>query len=229
MDKSTVTLLDALMGHHPHGDFSANANISEFLSEADIAKIQSNVEEACKSLLAALCIDTSNDHNTKETAKRMAKMYVKEVFSGRYEAMPKLTDFPNAKSLDEVYTLGPIAIRSACSHHLVPIIGQMWIGILPSEKVVGISKFVRLARWIMSRPHIQEEAAVMMADAIEKAINPKGLAIVIKAQHMCMTWRGVQEAETSMVNSIVRGKMRDDASLRKEFFDIIKGQGFTND
>lgn len=161
-----------------------------------------------------MIIDTANDHNTKETARRVAKMYVDEVFKGRYHPMPKVTDFPNAKELDEIYTL-PITVRSACSHHFVPIVGQAWIGIVPSDRVIGISKFNRIVDWVMSRPHIQEEAAIMVADTIEDLIKPKGLAFVIKAQHMCMTWRGVKEPETKMVNSIVRGSFRQDPSMKK--------------
>jgi GTP cyclohydrolase I len=140
--------------------------------------------------------------------------------------MPKVTDFPNAKELDEIYTLGPITVRSACSHHFVPIVGQAWIGIVPSDRVIGISKFNRIVDWVMSRPHIQEEAAIMVADTIENLIKPKGLAFVIKAQHMCMTWRGVKEPETKMVNSIVRGSFRSDPSMKKEFFDLIRAHGF---
>lgn len=218
---------NSLRAMFPKADLSANANIENLLRPADVERIQRDTETACQKLLEALCIDTTSDHNTRGTAKRLAKMYVQEVFAGRYTQKPEMTDFPNAKNLGEVYTLGPIAVRSACSHHLVPIIGQLWIGILPSKKVIGISKFVRLARWVMSRPHIQEEAAVMLADEIEAAVNPRGLAIVIKAQHMCMTWRGVQESNTSMVNTIVRGEISTNETMRKEFFETIKGQGFT--
>jgi GTP cyclohydrolase I len=149
-------------------------------------------------------------------------MYLKEVFAGRYDAQPKITDFPNAKSLDQVYTLGPITVRSACSHHMVPITGRCWIGILPSDRVIGISKFVRLANWVLARPQIQEEATVQLADIIEELIKPKGLAVVIEATHQCMTWRGVKESETKMNTSVMRGAFRDEAETRAEFFRLIK-------
>lgn len=207
-------------------NFFANDSISEFVSEPERQLLKAEVEEKIQGLLESLIIDTDNDHNTNETAKRVAKMYIDEVFRGRYHDMPTVTDFPNAKELDEIYTLGPISVRSACSHHLVPIIGHAWIGIMPSDRVIGISKFNRVVDWIMSRPHIQEEAAVMVADEIERLIAPKGLAFVIKAQHMCMTWRGVREPETSMVNSIVRGCFKDQPHLKKEFMDMIRSQGF---
>ena len=205
-----------------NGSFHANDNISKYLQAGEIEHLQAEVEEKVKSLLQALVIDTENDHNTQETAKRIAKMYLKEVFAGRYDAQPKITDFPNAKSLDQVYTLGPITVRSACSHHMVPITGRCWIGILPSDRVIGISKFVRLANWVLARPQIQEEATVQLADIIEDLIKPKGLAVVIEATHQCMTWRGVKESETKMNTSVMRGAFREESETRAEFFRLIK-------
>jgi GTP cyclohydrolase I len=206
--------------------FLANDSISHHISDIEREELKKEIEGKLQGVFDSLIIDTANDHNTKETARRVAKMYVDEVFKGRYHPMPKVTDFPNAKELDEIYTLGPITVRSACSHHFVPIVGQAWIGIVPSDRVIGISKFNRIVDWVMSRPHIQEEAAIMVADTIENLIKPKGLAFVIKAQHMCMTWRGVKEPETKMVNSIVRGSFRSDPSMKKEFFDLIRAHGF---
>jgi GTP cyclohydrolase I len=206
--------------------FFANDTIAHHISEIEREDLKKEIEGKLQGVFDSLIIDTANDHNTKETARRVAKMYVDEVFKGRYHPMPKVTDFPNAKELDEIYTLGPITVRSACSHHFVPIVGQAWIGIVPSDRVIGISKFNRIVDWVMSRPHIQEEAAIMVADTIEDLIKPKGLAFVIKAQHMCMTWRGVKEPETKMVNSIVRGSFRQDPSMKKEFFDLIRAHGF---
>lgn len=206
--------------------FFANDNISDYISEDEMLLLQEEVEENMSVLLRSLIIDVDNDHNTRGTAKRVAKMYLQEVFKGRYLARPQITDFPNAKHLDEIYTLGPITIRSACSHHLVEIEGQCWVGIVPSERVIGISKFSRLVDWICSRPHIQEEMVIMLADEIESLISPIGLGIVIKAKHHCMTWRGVKETSNTMVNSVVRGSFRENVSMKKEFFDLIQGQGF---
>lgn len=206
--------------------FFANDNISQYLEDGDLEKIQSDVEVAMQGVLDALLIDTTNDHNTIETAKRVAKMYVREVFKGRYLPRPAVTDFPNAKRLDEMYTVGPITVRSACSHHLVPIMGHAWIGVIPGERVIGLSKFNRLTEWVMSRPHIQEEAAVMLADEIEGLIKPKGLAVVIRAAHQCMTWRGVRETDTSMTTSVMRGLLMENEKARNEFLMTIRGQGF---
>lgn len=204
----------------------ANDNIAEGLDEKDLDRVRRNVEKAVDKLLTALLIDTENDHNTKDTAKRVAKMYVDEVFKGRYYAQPKITDFPNAKDLDQVYTVGPITVRSACSHHLVPITGHAWIGIIPSDRVIGISKFNRLTDWVMSRPQIQEEATVQLADLIEKLIKPKGMAVVVKATHQCMTWRGVKDNGVSMTTSVMRGSFREDEKARNEFLNLISSQGF---
>ncbi len=206
--------------------FFANDTIAHHMSDTEREELKKEIEGKLQGVFNSLIIDTDNDHNTHDTARRVAKMYVDEVFKGRYHPMPKVTDFPNAKELDEIYTLGPITVRSACSHHFVPIVGQAWIGIVPSDRVIGISKFNRIVDWVMSRPHIQEEAAIMVADTIEDLIKPKGLAFVIKAQHMCMSWRGVKEPDTKMVNSIVRGVFRQDASMKKEFFDLIRAHGF---
>ena len=208
--------------------YFANDMIAHHMSDVEREELKKEIEVKMQGVFDSLIIDTANDHNTKETARRVAKMYVDEVFKGRYHPMPKVTDFPNAKELDEIYTLGPITVRSTCSHHFVPIVGQAWIGIVPSDRVIGISKFNRVVDWVMSRPHIQEEAAIMVADTIENLIKPKGLAFVIKAQHMCMTWRGVKESDTKMVNSIVRGSFRNDPYMKKEFFDLIRAHGFSD-
>jgi GTP cyclohydrolase I len=206
--------------------FAANDNIAAHLRPGELNELQSEVEGRVQDLLDALVVDTVNDHNTRETAGRVARMYLREVFKGRYLPPPKVTDFPNAKHMDEIYTVGPIAVRSACSHHLVPITGQCWVGVKPSDRVIGLSKFNRLVEWVMARPQIQEEAAIMLADTIEELIDPQGLAVVIKAQHQCMTWRGVRDNETKMVTSVMRGFFREDAKARQELMEILRGQGF---
>jgi len=201
--------------------FHANDNIGDWIMDGELMALQKEVEADLERMLQSLVIDTENDHNTQETAKRVAKMYLKEVFKGRYERMPTITDFPNAKNLDQIYTIGPITVRSACSHHLVPIMGKAWIGVLPSDRVIGISKFVRLVEWIMARPQIQEESTVQVADLVESLIEPRGLAVIVEAQHECMTWRGVRETETKMTTSIMRGVFLNDASAKNEFLRLI--------
>lgn len=203
--------------------FTANDSIASQLSVPQKAAILAEVTKAVESMLYALVIDTKKDHNTKGTALRIAKMYVQEVFKGRYELPPAITEFPNAKNLDELYITGPITIRSTCSHHFAPIIGKCWIGIVPTDKVIGLSKFNRLVDWIASRPQIQEELVMQIADEIETRIRPAGLAVVIKAQHMCMTWRGVKEdVGATMTTSVMRGTMKSSHELRSEFLSLIK-------
>ena len=204
--------------------FHANDNISKYILPGELETLEKEVATRVRELLKTLLIDVDNDHNTKETAERVSRMYINEVFKGRYHPQPKVTSFPNDKNLDEIYTLRPISGRSACSHHMVPILGDCWIGIKPGEKVIGISKFARGADWVFSRPHIQEEAVMILADEIEKLCEPKGLAILIKAQHYCMKWRGIKEPHTSMINSVVRGDFRHDPSLKQEFFELVKQQ-----
>lgn len=204
--------------------FLANDNISAFLHEGELDLLESEVADKVRDLLRSLVIDIENDHNTEETAERVARMYLREVFKGRYLPQPKIASFPNVKQLDEIYTVGPISVRSACSHHLVPILGSCWIGIKPGQRVIGLSKFSRVADWVFSRPHIQEEAVLILADEIERLCEPQGLAILLKAQHYCMKWRGVKEPQASMINSVVRGDFRHDPSLKAEFFELVKQQ-----
>ena len=181
------------------------------------------VELKMKTVLDSLVIDTQNDHNTNNTARRVAKMYLQEVFNGRYVAAPTITEFPNAEHLNELMIVGPITVRSACSHHLCPVIGQVYIGLMPNEhtNVIGLSKFARLAEWIMARPQIQEEAVVQLADLIQEKTQPDGLAIVMEASHFCMGWRGIKDTESKMINSVMRGVFLKDPNLRREFLTLI--------
>ena len=204
-----------------------NDNISDIVTEKDVTKIERNVEKRFQKVLDALLIDTTNDHNTQETAKRVAKMLVREVFAGRYEPKPRVTSFPNANQYDELYVTGPIKIRSTCAHHFQPIVGNAWIGVFPGKNVIGLSKFNRLVDWIASRPQIQEEMTVQIADLIETETQAEGIAVVVKAEHMCLTHRGVKEHESDMTTSIVRGSLREEETQKREFFNLLKGmKGF---
>jgi len=150
-------------------------------------------------------------------------MYVNEVFRGRYVASPPVTEFPNAESLNELMIVGPIKVRSACSHHFCPIMGRLWIGVMPNEhsNLIGLSKYSRLAEWIMSRPQIQEEAITQMAELLMDKVRPDGLAVVMEADHFCMHWRGVKDDSTMMVNSVMRGSFLKDHTLRSEFLSLL--------
>ena len=204
--------------------FHANDNIAEFIhSDTEREALHKEVESRVQALLESLVIDTVNDHNTQETARRVAKMYINEVFKGRYIEAPPITEFPNAEHLNELMIVGPITVRSACSHHFCPVIGQVWIGVMPNEhtNVIGLSKYARLAEWIMGRPQIQEEAVVQLADLIQSKTQPDGLAIVMEASHYCMGWRGVKDLDSKMINSVMRGVFLKDPNLRREFLALI--------
>jgi len=206
--------------------FHANDNIAEFIQPGELELLLDEVEGKMKGVLDSLVIDTENDHNTNDTARRVAKMYLNEVFAGRYKAAPPITEFPNAEHLNELMIVGPITVRSACSHHFCPIIGKLWVGVLPNEhtNVIGLSKYARLAEWIMSRPQIQEEAVVQLAALIIEKTRPDGLALVIEAEHFCMAWRGVKELDSRMINSVMRGVFLKDPNLRREFLSLIRGR-----
>jgi GTP cyclohydrolase I len=203
--------------------FHSNDNIADFIQPGELEKLLDEVEQKMQGVLESLVIDVEGDHNTGNTARRVAKMYLNEVFKGRYVQAPSITEFPNAEHLNELMIVGPITVRSACSHHFCPVIGRIWIGVMPNEhtNVIGLSKYARLAEWVMGRPQIQEEAVVQLADLIMEKTQPDGLAIVMEASHYCMAWRGVKDMDSKMINSVMRGVFLKDAALRREFLALI--------
>jgi GTP cyclohydrolase IA len=207
--------------------FHANDNIAAFVEPGELDALLEEVQTKFKSVLESLVIDTDGDHNTQETARRVAKMYLTEVFRGRYAAEPKVTEFPNVEALNELMIVGPITVRSACSHHFCPIMGRLWIGLMPNEhsNLIGLSKYSRLAEWVMSRPQIQEEAITQLADLLLEKVRPDGLAIVMEADHHCMHWRGVKDNASKMINSVMRGSFLKDHTLRREFLSLLNLKG----
>ena len=203
--------------------YHANDNIAGYIEPGEMDELKAEVEAKMQEVLRALVIDTDSDHNTNDTARRVAKMFLTEVFHGRYVPMPPVTEFPNAERLNELMIVGPVKVRSACSHHLCPIMGKVWIGLLPNEhsNLIGLSKYARICDWIMSRPQIQEEAVTMLANELQSRVKPDGLAIVMEADHFCMHWRGVKDVESKMINSVMRGSFLRDANLRREFLALI--------
>ena len=206
--------------------FHANDNIAAFIRDDELPLLQDEVAERMQALLESLVIDTESDHNTQDTARRVAKMYLNEVFAGRYRAAPDMTEFPNVEKLNELLVVGPITVRSACSHHFCPIMGRLWVGVLPNadSNLIGLSKYARLADWIMSRPQIQEEAVKTLADELERRLAPDGLAVIMKADHFCMHWRGVKD-ESRMTSSVMRGAFLRNSSLRRELLSLIADMG----
>jgi GTP cyclohydrolase IA len=203
--------------------FHANDNISEFIEPGELEELTKEVATKMSAVLESLVIDLEHDHNTRETARRVAKMYVNEVFRGRFAPIPDVTEFPNASHLNELMIMGPVTVRSACSHHLCPIMGRLWIGVMPNQQsnLIGLSKYSRLVEWIMSRPQIQEEAILQLADLLVERVSPDGLAVVMEADHFCMHWRGVKDNASKMTNSVMRGVFLDNGALRREFLSLI--------
>ena len=207
--------------------FYANDNISAFIEPGEMDALVKEVCDKMTGVLESLVIDIEHDHNTRETARRVAKMYVTEVFKGRYLPLPKVTEFPNAEHLNELMIMGPVTVRSACSHHLCPIMGRLWIGVMPNKDsdLIGLSKYSRIADWIMSRPQIQEEAIILLADQLVGMVKPDGLAVVMEADHFCMHWRGVKDNASKMTNSVMRGVFLENGALRREFLSLISLKG----
>lgn len=165
-----------------------------------------------------------NDPNSMNTPHRLAKMWVNELFAGRFEPAPKITVFPNRKQVDELIISRNITVMSVCSHHWQPISGTCAIGYIPGDYVLGLSKLSRIVEWFSRRGQIQEELGEQIADFIEDIIKPKALGVVIESKHYCMIARGVNESEekASMVTSVMRGSLRDELPLRNEFLTLIR-------
>mgnify|MGYP001424669832 CR=1 FL=1 len=201
--------------------FKANDNISEFMRVGYQDLLVDEVAEKMQEVLKALVIDVENDHNTQETARRVAKMFVLELFKGRYEKPPRVTSFPNVTSYDQLYVTGPITVRSTCAHHFQNIRGKCYIGVYPGKKVIGLSKFNRIVDWIASRPQIQEEMTMQIANEIKAVTEAEGIAVLMRAEHACCTHRGVKEHESDMTTSVMLGMFREQFSLKQEFLSIV--------
>ena len=207
--------------------FHSNDNISDFIEPGDVDALLDELTGKFQGVLDTLVIDTENDHNTQDTARRVAKMFICETFSGRYRPRPKVTSFPNM-GYKSLYTTGPISIRSTCAHHFQNIVGKCWVGVVPQDKVIGLSKFNRLVHHICERPQIQEEMTTQIAEALKEYAETDNIAVVVKAEHHCMTMRGVREHESDMTTAIMLGAFEKDPALKKEFYDIclsMKGHG----
>jgi GTP cyclohydrolase I len=171
-------------------------------------------------LFDILQIDHQNDHNTRDTPRRVAKMYVEEIMNGRYCEAPAITEFENVANFESMIVTGPIAVRSTCAHHLMPIYGEAFIGILPSPtgRIIGLSKYDRIVNYFASRLQIQEELVLQVANYLVEKTAPLGVAVRISAVHMCKTQRGVKSSTQSrMVTTSYLGAFQTDAALKAEF------------
>jgi GTP cyclohydrolase I len=205
--------------------FWAGDNISEFISESEKADLIVEVTDKFEAVLQSLLIDTENDPNSKGTAKRLAKMYLNEIMSGRYDAPPDCTAFPNDS--DERYE-GMLVVRSElksmCSHHHQPVSGTAYIGIIAAQKLIGLSKYSRIAQWCALRGTLQEELCNDIAKEIEKATGSENIAVYIQAVHGCCENRGIMAHSSLTQTTVLKGSFKSDTGTKKEFFDNINLQ-----
>lgn len=190
------------------------------LDPAEKAQMIESAAKKLEELFAILQLDTRNDHNMQETPIRVARMLVEDLMYGRYNAPPAVTEFENVERYDQLLVTGPIEVRSTCAHHLMPIVGQAFIGVLPSPdgKIIGLSKYDRIVHYFAARLQIQEELVAQIGKFIMEATQPRGLAIRISAVHLCRTHRGVRASlDSRMINSAFYGEFLTDSNLKAAF------------
>jgi len=205
--------------------FWAGDNISDYVNESDTAKLIEEATTAFEGVLDALLIDRENDPNSKGTARRLAKMYFQEIMAGRYDPAPDATAFPN-DSADRYEGMLVVRseLRSMCSHHHQPVSGVAYIGIIAANKLIGLSKYTRIAQWCARRGTLQEELCNDIAREIMKATDSKDVAVYIQATHGCCENRGIMAHSSLTQTTVLKGRFIDDQSTKKEFFDNIKLQ-----
>ena len=205
--------------------FWAGDNISDYVKEEDLPKLVDEATEAFEKVLDALLIDRENDPNSKGTARRLAKMYFNEIMEGRYSEPPDATAFPNdsADRYDGMLVVRS-ELKSMCSHHHQPVSGVAYIGILAAQKLIGLSKYTRIAQWCARRGTLQEELCNDIAREIQKATDSENVAVYIQAVHGCCENRGIMAHSSLTQTTVLRGAFKDDAGTKKEFFDNIKLQ-----
>lgn len=205
--------------------FWAGDNISDYLKEGDKEKLINEAAEAFELVLDRLLIDRENDPNSQGTAKRLAKMYFDELMTGRYDPTPNATAFPN--DTEGAYD-GMLVVRSelksVCSHHHQPVTGVAYIGIIAGSKLIGLSKYTRIAQWCARRGTLQEELCMDIAREIEFATGSKDVAVYIQATHGCCENRGIMAHSSLTQTTVLRGAFKDDPATKKEFFDNVKLQ-----
>lgn len=199
------------------------ANSNQILQPHEKEKIISELTSKFYDILKIMKFDVDTDQQIIDTPKRIAKSWVNDLFKGCYTKQPNLTVFDNDNDIDSMVFVGPVDIKSTCGHHFIPFTGVAYIAYIPNKKICGISKLARITDWFMRRPQIQEELTKQIADFIEENLLPKGVAVFIKAQHMCMTMRGVEQSNSWMKTSDLRGCFLNEPETRQEFFNMVKG------
>jgi len=205
--------------------FWAGDNISDYLEEDDKEILIREATVAFEQVLDTLLIDRKNDPNSQGTARRLAKMYYNEIMAGRYESAPDATAFPNdTQDRYEGMLVVRSELRSMCSHHHQPVSGVAYIGIIAAQKLIGLSKYTRIAQWCARRGTLQEELCNDIAREIMKATDSENVAVYIQAEHGCCTNRGIMAHSSLTQTTVLKGAFKDDSGTKKEFFDNIKLQ-----
>ena len=205
--------------------FWAGDNISEYIAPSDQEHLINEAAEAFETVLDSLLIDRETDPNSKGTARRLAKMYFNEIMAGRYEPAPEATAFPNdSEDRYDGMLVVRSELRSMCSHHHQPVSGVAYIGILAAEKLIGLSKYTRIAQWCARRGTLQEELAMDIAKEIMAATNSKDVGVYIQATHGCCENRGIMAHSSLTQTTVLKGGFGTDPGTKKEFFDNIKLQ-----
>jgi GTP cyclohydrolase I len=203
----------------------AGDNISDYLADSDKEHLINEAAEAFELVLDRLLIDRENDPNSKGTARRLAKMYFNEIMAGRYETAPDATAFPNdSEERYEGMLVVRSELRSMCSHHHQPVAGVAYIGIIAANKLIGLSKYTRIAQWCSRRGTLQEELCNDIAREIMKATDSKDVAVYVQATHGCCENRGIMAHSSLTQTTVLKGTFKDDPHTKKEFFDNIKLQ-----
>lgn len=223
MNKLSDTIKEAMRTNGKR--FWAGDNISEYIEEGDKEKLIDEATVAFEGVLDSLLIDRETDPNSHGTARRLAKMYFNEIMSGRYEPAPDATAFPNdSEDRYEGMLVVRSELRSMCSHHHQPVIGVAYIGIIAASKLIGLSKYTRIAQWCARRGTLQEELANDIAREISKATGSDNVAVYVQATHGCCENRGIMAHSSLTQTTVLRGSFFDNPATKKEFFDNIKLQ-----
>jgi len=207
------------------GDFKANDNISEFIEEGELDILITELTPKFEAVLQGLVIDTENDPNSHGTAKRLAKMYILELMNGRYVASPSATSFPNnSETRYEGMLVVRSELRSVCSHHHQPVTGVAYIGILAANKLIGLSKYTRIAQWCARRGTLQEELCLDIANEIQTATESDNVGVYLRMTHGCCENRGIMAHDSSTTTTVLKGTFNTDPGTKKEFFDTLSLQ-----
>jgi len=203
----------------------AGDNISSVLNDGDKEALIDELTPKFEAVLDSLIIDRENDPNSMDTGRRLAKMYINELMQGRYDPMPNATAFPNhIENGYEGMLVVRSELRSVCSHHHQPVVGVAYIGIIAADKLIGLSKYTRIAQWCARRGTLQEELNNVIADEIQKATGTKNVGVYIQATHGCCENRGIKAHSSLTQTTVLRGAFNEDPGTKKEFMDNIKLQ-----